>query len=129
MSVTVNNLIKLLNTQENRYGGATGKPRELNMSINGNFCGCIESAKVDGHGDGLVTDATLNVEVPEMEEYYEQEIRNKAIEEFASLLSNKDNIVRYDIEEILSQSGNFDYACYCFRKYIDRIAEQMKEVG
>lgn len=58
-----------------------------------------------------------------------KEIRNKVIEEFASLLSNKDNIVRYDIDEILSQSGNFDYACDCFRKYIDKIAEQMKEVG
>lgn len=59
---------------------------------------------------------------------YDKEIRDRAIEEFASLLSNKDNIVRYDIDEILSESGNFDYACDCFRKYIDEIAEQMKEV-
>ncbi len=39
MSTTVNDLIKLLDTEENRYGGATGKPREINISINGNFCG------------------------------------------------------------------------------------------
>lgn len=67
MSMTVNDLIKLLGTQENRYGGATGKPRELNISINGNFYGCIESAELDGYGDGLVTDVTLAIEAPEVE--------------------------------------------------------------
>lgn len=56
MSVTVNDLIKLLDKQENRYGGATGKSRELNISINGNFCGSIESVELDGHGDGLITE-------------------------------------------------------------------------
>lgn len=71
MSTTVDDLIRLLDTQENRYGGATGKPRELNLSVNGNFCGNIESAKLDGYGDGLITDVTLDIEVPETEKCYE----------------------------------------------------------
>lgn len=68
-------------------------------------------------------------ELCKLMEEHDKEIRDKAIEEFSSLLANKDNIARYDIDEILSESGNFDYACDCFRKYIDKIAEQMKEVG
>lgn len=53
--VTVSDLIKILDTKENRYG-VTGKPRILNLSLNGNFAGSIESVKLDGYGDGLVTD-------------------------------------------------------------------------
>lgn len=34
--ITVDDLIKILDTEENRYG-ATGKPRMLNLSLNGNL--------------------------------------------------------------------------------------------
>ena len=59
---------------------------------------------------------------------HEKEIRNKAIDEFASALVNKDNIVRFDIDEVMS-NGNFDYNCNCLRKYIDEIAEEMRGAG
>lgn len=61
--MTVNEIIELLDKKENKYGGATGKERELKLSINGGFIGTITSAKLDGWGDGLITDVTLDVEV------------------------------------------------------------------
>ena len=51
--------------------------------------------------------------------------REKAVDEFAERLSNKDNIVKFDIDEVMS-SGNFDYNCDCLRRYIDKIAEEMR---
>lgn len=112
--MTVNDLIKLLDTKENKYGGATGKPRELYISINDKFCGSIESAELEGHGDGLVTDVTLEIKVPEMKGYYDKKIRDKAIEEFAEKM-----------KEVTYQwfaSGKIALGM------IDEIAEQMKEV-
>lgn len=43
MEVTVNELIRLLNKEENKTGGATGKERILSLQVNGeyriyNFC-------------------------------------------------------------------------------------------
>ena len=35
--MTVNELIKILDKKENKYGGLTGKERELYISINGEF--------------------------------------------------------------------------------------------
>lgn len=61
--MTLNEIIKLLDKEENKYGGATGKERELNISINGEFLGSIESAKLEGWGDGLITDVTLELQV------------------------------------------------------------------
>lgn len=58
--ITVDELIKILDTKENRYG-ATGKPRMLNLSLNGNFAGSVESVKLDGYGDGLITDVTMEI--------------------------------------------------------------------
>lgn len=52
-------------------------------------------------------------------------VRDKAVDEFAERLSNKDNIVKFDIDEVMS-SGNFDYNCDCLRRYIDKIAEEMR---
>ena len=60
--VTVSDLIKLLDKEENRRGGATGKERILSIKVNGKFIGCITSAKLDGWGDGLITDVCLEVE-------------------------------------------------------------------
>lgn len=114
MSMTVNDLIKLLDTEGNRYGSATGKPRELNISINGKFCGGIESAKLDGWGDGLVTDVTLEIEVPKMKEYYEHGIRNKAIDEFSEELR------KYEDDDMWLRLKNSS---------IYEIAEQVKGVG
>ena len=78
----VREIIKLLDTEENKYGGATGKERELNLSVNGDFVGNIKSAKLDGWGDGLITDVTLEVEVSSIK-YHDEEIRNKTIDEFS----------------------------------------------
>ena len=61
--MTVNEIIKLLDKEENKYGGATGKERELNLSINGEFLGTVTGAKLDGWGDGLITDVTLELQV------------------------------------------------------------------
>lgn len=59
--VTVSDLIKLLDKEENRYG-ASGKERILSIQVNGEFVGYITSAKLDGWGDGLVTDVCLELE-------------------------------------------------------------------
>ena len=68
------------------------------------------------------------VESLERKFYYdrmEKEIRNATITEFAERIANKDNIVRFDIDEIMS-NGNFDYNCDCLRRYIDEIVEEMR---
>ena len=59
--VTVSDLIKLLDKEENRRGGATGKERILSIQVNGEFIGYITSAKLDGWGDGIVTDVCLEL--------------------------------------------------------------------
>lgn len=59
--VTVSDLIKLLDKDENR-SGASGKERILSVKVNGEYIGYITSAKLDGWGDGLVTDVCLEVE-------------------------------------------------------------------
>lgn len=81
----VNELIELLDKYENKFGGATGKPRELNLSINGDFVGTVTSAKLDGWGDGLVTDVTLELQVDSIE-YHDKKIRNNAIDLFVKKL-------------------------------------------
>lgn len=58
--MNVTEIIHLLDNDGNKYG-ASGKPRELNLEVNGEFFGVIESAKLDGWGDGLITDVTLMV--------------------------------------------------------------------
>lgn len=83
--VTVNDLIKILDTKENRYG-ATGKPRMLNLSLNGNFSGSVESVKLDGYGDGLVTDVTMEITSSKFTTTNADRIRNMSDEEMASVL-------------------------------------------
>lgn len=58
--MNVTEIIHLLDKDGNKYG-FSGKPRELNLEVNGEFFGVIESAKLDGWGDGLITDVTLMV--------------------------------------------------------------------
>ena len=60
-SLTVPELVKLLNTESNKYG-ASGKPRELSLKVNGEYIGYVSSAKLDGWGDGLITDVCLELE-------------------------------------------------------------------
>nr|DAJ03552.1 MAG TPA: hypothetical protein [Bacteriophage sp.] len=83
--VTVSDLIKILDTKENRYG-ATGKPRILNLSLNGNFAGSIESVKLDGYGDGLITDVTMEITSSKFTTTNADRIRNMSDEELASVL-------------------------------------------
>lgn len=83
--VTVSDLIKILNTKENRYG-ATGKPRILNLSLNGNFAGSIESVKLDGYGDGLVTDVTMEITSSKFTTTNADRIRNMSDEELACVI-------------------------------------------
>lgn len=85
--VTVSDLIKILNTKENRYG-ATGKPRMLNLSLNGNFSGSIESVKLDGYGDGLITDVTMEITSSKFTTTNADRIRNMSDEELADILSD-----------------------------------------
>lgn len=59
--VTVSDLIKLLDKEENKRG-ASGKERILSVKVNGECIGYITSAKLDGWGDGLITDVCLEVE-------------------------------------------------------------------
>lgn len=80
--VTVSDLIKILDTKENRYG-ATGKPRILNLSLNGNFAGDIESVKLDGYGDGLITDVTMEITTSKSTTTNADRIRNMSNEELA----------------------------------------------
>lgn len=83
--ITVDDLIKILDTKENRYG-ATGKPRILNLSLNGNFAGSIESVKLDGYGDGLITDVTMEITSSKFTTTNADRIRNMSDEELAEFL-------------------------------------------
>ena len=60
-SLTVPELVKLLNTESNKYG-ASGKPRELMIQVNGEVIGYVTKAKLNGWGDGLITDVCLELE-------------------------------------------------------------------
>lgn len=85
-TVTVSDLIKILDTEGNRYGGATGKPRMLNLSLNGNFAGSIESVKLDGYGDGLITDVTTEITSSKFTTTNADRIRNMSDEELAEFI-------------------------------------------
>lgn len=86
--VTVDDLIKILDTKGNRYGGATGKPRMLNLSLNGNFAGSIKSVKLDGYGDGLVADVTMEITSFKFTTTNADRIRSMSDEELADWLHN-----------------------------------------
>ena len=85
--VTVSDLIKILDTKENRYG-ATGKPRMLNLSLNGVFAGSVEAVKLDGYGDRLVTDATMEITSSKFTTTNADRIRNMSDEELAEWIHN-----------------------------------------
>lgn len=87
--VTVNDLIKILDTKENRYG-ATGKPRMLDLSLNGIFAGSIKSVKLDGYGDGLITDVTMEITSSKFTTTNADRIRNMSDEELAEFLAVHD---------------------------------------
>lgn len=82
--LTVSDLIKILDTKENRYG-ATGKPRMLNLSLNGNFAGSIESVKLDGYGDGLIADVTMEITSSKFTTTNADRIRNMSDKELADI--------------------------------------------
>lgn len=88
--VTVSDLIRILDTKENRYG-ATGKPRMLNLSLNGNFAGSVESVKLDGYGDGLITDVTMEITSSKFTTTNADRIRNMSDEELAEFLTTFKN--------------------------------------
>lgn len=92
--VTVSDLIKILDTKENRYG-ATGKPRMLNLSLNGIFAGSIESVKLNGYGDGLVADVTMEITSSKFTTTNADRIRNMSDEELAEWLTNMCDIERH----------------------------------
>lgn len=83
--VTVSDLIKNLDTKENRYGAA-GKPRILNLSLNGNFVGSIESVRLDGYGDGLITDVTMEITSYKFTTTNADRIRNMSDEELLDFI-------------------------------------------
>lgn len=54
-------MVNLLNKKENMYG-ASGKERRLGINVNGDCVGYVKSVKLDGWGDGLITDVWLEIE-------------------------------------------------------------------
>ena len=56
--MTVKELITLL--EGNEYGGATGRERVINVYVNGKYYPEPEIT-LDGWGDGLVTNITINI--------------------------------------------------------------------
>lgn len=84
--ITVSDLIKILDTKENRYG-ATGKPRMLNLSLNGNFAGSVEAVKLDGYGGGLVADVTMEITSSKFTTTNADRIRNMSDEELVELIT------------------------------------------
>lgn len=94
--ITVDDLIKILDTEGNRHGGATGKPRMLNLSLNGNFAGSIESVKLDGYGDGLVTDVTMEITSSKFTTTNADRIRNMSDEELAEFMQKMKNTCLVD---------------------------------
>lgn len=99
--VTVSDLIKILDTKGNRYG-ATGKPRMLNISLNGNFAGSVEAVKLNGYGDGLVTDVTMEITSSKFTTTNADRIRNMSDEELAVSITCP---AEYDL--------NFNKECGC----------------
>lgn len=102
--VTVSDLIKILDTKENRYG-ATGKPRMLNLSLNGIFAGSIEFVKLDGYGDGLVTDVTMEITSSKFTTTNADRIRNMSDEELVELITKLN-------KECLAGIGECDCSTY-----------------
>lgn len=93
--VTVSDLIKILDTKENRYG-ATRKPRVLNLSLNGIFAGSIESVKLDGYGDGLITDVTMEITSSKFTTTNADRIRNMSDKELAEFIQKMANTCLVD---------------------------------
>lgn len=60
-NVTARQLVDLLNKEDNMVGGATGRERTLNLYVNGKYYGNVTSAKLDGFGDGLITNVCLEL--------------------------------------------------------------------
>lgn len=123
----VNDIIKLLDKEENKYGGATGRERELKLSVNGEFLGSIKSAKLDGWGDGLITDVTLEVEVGSIK-YLEDKIRAKAIDEFAEAI--RSICYKYPIGiDADTNEPLYGHEDGTWHNLIDDVSEQMKAGG
>jgi len=58
---------------------------------------------------------------------YDKQIRAKAIDDFVkSLIATYE---RYDIDDVFESSNTYTYtnACYIFERYIEDIAQQLKE--
>ena len=100
--VTVSDLIKILDTKENRQG-ATGKPRMLNLSLNGNFAGSIESVKLDGYGDGLITDVTMEITSSKFTATKADRIRNISDEELLDFICSIETYENNSVKNILNR--------------------------
>lgn len=113
--ITVDDLIKILDTKENRYG-ATGKPRILNLSLNGNFAGSIESVKLDGYGDGLITDVTMEITSSKFTTTNADRIRNMSDEELAMFIGNLAECINCDLQCSEKCIATIDECC---RKHLE----------
>lgn len=110
-NVTVDDLIKILDTKGNRYGGATGKPRMLNLSLNGNFAGSVESVKLDGYGDGLITDVTMEITSSKFTTTNADRIRKMSDEEINSRnnsIRNKERLSAFLFVRLVRQLGYYN---------------------
>lgn len=126
-TVTVSDLIKILDTEGNRYGGATGKPRMLNLSLNGNFAGSIESVKLDGYGDGLITDVTMEITSSKFTTTNADRIRKMSDEELAEFIVNLNNHCLAGIGECdCSNESTVTCEEICNRKTLEWLQSEAK---
>lgn len=119
----VTELIELLDKEENKYG-ASGKERELTISINGDFVGSLESAKLDGWGDGLITDVNLELQVSGID-YHDKKIRNKAIDDLICKI--EEHKTKGYVTGITHNP--FEFGACQMADDIVKIAEQLKAGG
>lgn len=99
-NVTVRKLVDLLNTEDNMTGGASGKERMLALRVNGKYYGHVTVAKLDGWGDGLITDVCLELSVTDNGEKTEYVKLAEAVRKFEDI-----NFLATEIESLDCKSG------------------------
>lgn len=99
-NVTVRELVDLLNAEDNMTGGVTGKERILALCVNGKYYGHVTVAKLDGWGDGLITDVCLELNVTDDGVKTEYVKLAEAVRKFEDI-----NLLASEIESLDCNSG------------------------
>ena len=80
----------------------------LNLSLNGNFAGSIESVKLDGYGDGLIADVTMEITSSKFTTTNADRIRNMSDEEMAKRIASSPNFNCADYCDSFTQTCAFN---------------------